>query len=139
MRNTILNRQELAEIRNGYDPIANRSWSINSRCYRDPKFMTIEREQVFHKSWQFLCHEEKLRQAGSYVATHIEGQSIVAVRDEKGELRAFYNVCKHRGHELMQGEGQMKMITCPYHAWRYQLDGSLKTARRADKIENFNR
>ena len=135
---TQLSVQELAVIGDGYDPIASRSWSINSRCYRDPKFIAIEREQIFHKSWQFLCHEEKLREPGSYVATHIEGQSIVAVRDENGKLRAFYNVCKHRGHELMQGEGQTKMLTCPYHAWRYQLDGSLKMARRADKIENFN-
>ena len=138
MMHTLLHSQELAIICSGYDPIARRSWSINSRCYRDPKFMAIEREQIFHKSWQFICHEEKLCQTGSYIATHIEGQSIVAVRDEKGELRAFYNVCKHRGHELVQGEGQTKMLTCPYHAWRYQLDGSLKTARRADKIENFN-
>ena len=114
---TVLSAEELATIKSGYDPIASRSWSINARCYTDPKFQAVEREQIFHKTWQFLCHEEKLREPGSYVAASIEGQSIVATRDTTGELRAFYNVCKHRGHELVQGEGQLKRITCPYHAW----------------------
>ncbi|MGB1010942.1 MAG: aromatic ring-hydroxylating oxygenase subunit alpha [Thiolinea sp.] len=136
---TVLSTGELAAIKSGYDPVASRSWSINARCYTDPKFQAIEREQIFHKSWQFLCHEEKLREPGSYVATDIEGQSIVATRDTFGELRAFYNVCKHRGHELVKGEGQLKRLTCPYHAWTYELDGSLKAARRSDKIENFNK
>ncbi len=136
---TILSAEELATIEAGYDPIASRSWSINARCYIDPKFQDIEREQIFHRSWQFLCHEEKLREDGSYIAADIEGQSIVATRDTTGKLRAFYNVCKHRGHELVKGEGKLNRITCPYHAWTYELNGSLKAARHSEKIENFNK
>lgn len=135
----MLTQQQWQAISAGYDPVANRSFSINTRCYRDPQFLKIEQQQIFHKSWQFLCHEEKLREPGSYLATEIQGQSIVAVRDENGELRAFYNVCKHRGHELLQGEGQTQLIRCPYHAWTYDLNGALKIARRSEHIENFER
>ena len=134
-----LTRQELMTIEDGYDLDPARSFSINKECYRGSKFLKIEREQIFYKSWQFLCHEERLRKLGSYVARDVQGQSVFAVRDSDGELRAFYNVCKHRGHELLAGDGNTKVITCPYHAWVYNLDGTLHRARRSELIENFNK
>ena len=138
MPGAILTSNEFNEILGKYDPVAVRSHSINTRCYTDPGFLKIEREQVFHRSWQFLCHEEKLRQPGSYVTMNVAGQPIVALRNRDGELRAYYNVCKHRGHELLSGEGQIKRITCPYHAWTYDLDGALVTAPRSEHLEGFN-
>ena len=134
----ILSNEEFERISKGYDENPSRSYSINAQCYQDPKFLEVEKQQIFHKSWQFICHEEKLREPGSYVAADVQGQSIFAARDAQGELRAFYNVCKHRGHELLSGEGQTRVITCPYHAWVYNLDGSLKRARRSELIENFD-
>ena len=134
----ILSRAELERVGKGFDPVAARSWSINTDCYREPKFLEIEREQIFRKTWQFLCHEEKLRDPGQYVATEIQGQSIFAIRDSSGELRAFYNVCKHRGHQLLKGEGAVKLITCPYHAWAYLPNGALKHAPRCDLVEDFD-
>lgn len=134
-----LNQEKLAAISNGYHPEAARSWSIHSDCYRDPEYLRLERQQIFHDSWQFLCHEEKLRAAGSYLAADIQGQSIVACRDGGGELRAFYNVCKHRGHELLKGEGTTKVIVCPYHAWTYNLDGGLLRARRSEHVVDFDK
>ncbi len=133
-----LTKTEFSEIQGKYDASAIRSFSINTRSYLDPKFLQIEREQVFHRSWQFVCHEEKLREPGSYVALSVEGQSVVAMRSGNGELKAFYNVCKHRGHELLFGEGKTKRITCPYHAWTYDLDGALVVAPRSEHIENFS-
>ncbi len=130
---------EFADLKGGYDSAAVRSHSIDTRCYLDPRFLQIEREQIFHRSWQFVCHEEKLREPGSYVALSVEGQSVVAVRNRDGQLRAYYNVCKHRGHELLFGEGQTKRITCPYHAWTYDLNGGLVSAPRSEHIENFER
>jgi choline monooxygenase len=117
--------------------VAVRSHSINTRCYTAPKFLQVEREQIFHRSWQFLCHEEKLREPGSYVTLSVEGQPVVATRTRDGELKAFYNVCKHRGHELISGEGKVNKFTCPYHAWTYNLDGALVVAPRSEHIENF--
>jgi len=132
-----LTSEELTELKGQYDDVAVRSHSINTRCYTDAKFHGIEREQIFHRSWQFLCHEEKLREPGDYVTTAIEGQSVVALRNREGELAAFYNVCKHRGHELLFGAGNVRRVTCPYHAWTYDLNGALVTAPRSEHLENF--
>ena len=106
-----LTENEFDHISQGYDPVASRSGSIHSDCYLDAHFLDVEREQVFHRTWQFVCHEEKLREPGSYVAGDVQGQSIFVARDSNGELRAFYNVCRHRGHELLSGEGQVSAIT----------------------------
>ena len=137
MTATPLTHADIDHIGRGYDPVATRSSSIHSDSYRDNRFLTIEREQVFHRTWQFVCHEEKLRQPGSYVTASLQGQSIFVARDTEGSLQAFYNVCQHRGHELLQGEGITSTITCPYHAWVYDLNGSLRRARRSELIENF--
>ncbi|MEM7563683.1 MAG: ring-hydroxylating oxygenase subunit alpha [Pseudomonadota bacterium] len=138
MTKASLNPEELSALRGQYDPVAVRSHSINTRCYIDSKFMDIEREQIFHRNWQFVCHEEKLAKPGDYVSQNIEGQSVMVMRNQKGELSAFYNVCKHRGHELLRGEGNVKRVTCPYHAWTYNLDGALVNAPRSEYLENFN-
>ena len=97
-------------------------------CYIDPGYLEAEREQIFRRSWQYLCHEEKLREPGSYVTGGVQGRGLFAVRGEDGALRAFYNVCRHRGHELLEGAGTTSRITCPYHAWVYDLEGRLHRA-----------
>ncbi len=134
-----MNQDEFDRISSGYvsDPLS--SWSLDASCYSDAKFLDIERNQIFHRSWQFFCHAEKLKQPGSYITAQIQGQGIFAVRDHHGQLRAFYNVCKHRGHELLEGEGNRSLIVCPYHAWSYRLDGTLQAARRSEYISNFDR
>ena len=132
-----IDEQKLERVSRGFDPVASRSWSLHKSCYMDADFLKLEQQQVFHDSWQFACHEEKLRENGSYLTMEIQGQSLFVCRDREGQLRAFYNVCKHRGHELLKGEGTTRKITCPYHAWVYGLDGRLERARRSELIENF--
>ena len=129
---------ELDEISAGYDPDPFSSWSLNARCYLQDRFLQLDREQIFFRNWQFLCHESKLADIGNYVAVDLQGQSLFAVRDADGTLRAFYNVCKHRGHELLSGEGKRNRIVCPYHAWSYRLDGSLQSARRSEYLKGFD-
>lgn len=136
---TDLSRTELEEIKQGYDPVASRSWSLNAKAYIDPRFVSVEKQAIFHRTWQFACHIEKLRLPGQYITLDVYGQSIVVLRDSNLVLRAFYNVCKHRGHELLSGEGQKKLIVCPYHAWSYTLEGQLKAARLTEEVENFNK
>jgi choline monooxygenase len=82
---------------------------------------------------------EKLRDPGSYVSASVAGMPVAVVRDHRGGLRAFYNVCKHRAHELLDGSGTTRNIVCPYHAWTYGLDGALKAARRADRMDTFDK
>lgn len=131
-------QSKLEEIRRGYNAVAYKSWSLHTDCYRDPEFLKLDQEAIFHNSWQFVCHEEKLSKPGDYIATDIQGQSVVVCRDTDNTLRAFYNVCKHRGHELLSGEGTTKVIVCPYHAWSYKLDGHLLQARRSELIQDFD-
>lgn len=128
----------VVDITNGWDDVPARSLSLHKNAYIDPAWLDVDRREIFHKSWQFLCHEEKLVTPGSFATTHIQGQSVAAIRGRDGVLRAFYNVCKHRGHELLQGDGHTKRVICPYHAWSYDLDGSFLEARQSRFIENFN-
>ena len=114
------------------------SSTLHANCYTDEKYLEVERHAIFQKTWQWACHEEKLHEAGDYYVTDIAGQSILLLRNTAGKLRAFYNVCQHRAHELLQGEGKTKMIVCPYHSWCYDLDGELLVARHTEHIEEFN-
>lgn len=128
----------LAQAHAGFDDNAARAKSLDARCYTDPAVMAAERQAIFKKSWQFVGHVSKLAKPGDYAAFDVQGQPVFAVRAKDGSLNAFYNVCKHRAHELLKGEGNIKMVTCPYHAWAYGLDGRLRTARRSEFIEDFN-
>ena len=92
-----LTGEQLARAGEGYDPVASRSASIGADCYVDPGFLEVERAEIFRRSWQFLCHEEKLREPGSYVTARIQDRGIVAVRGADGALRAFYNVASTAG------------------------------------------
>ncbi|MCE2518046.1 MAG: ring-hydroxylating oxygenase subunit alpha [Alphaproteobacteria bacterium] len=133
-----LNAHPASALFNGWHDEPAKSLSMHKNAYIDPQWLKVDQTEIFHKSWQFLCHEEQLRDNGSYVTMNIQGQSIVAIRDRKGELRGFYNVCKHRGHELLKGSGTTKRVICPYHAWSYDLDGTFLEARQSQFIENFN-
>jgi len=114
------------------------SSSLHAICYTDEKYLEVERHAIFQKTWQWACHKEKLRETGDYYVKNIVGYSILLLRNNAGELRAFYNVCQHRAHELLKGEGKTQMIVCPYHAWCYDLDGELRSARHTEHLEEFN-
>ena len=128
-------RQSLGDL---FDESPNRSYSLPARAYIQPGYLSVEQHEIFYKSWQYICHIEQLLNPGDYVAFKIQDRPIIALRDRDGELRAFYNVCRHRGHELLSGEGNVKTIVCPYHAWCYDLKGGLFSARYAESIENFD-
>ena len=79
-----------------------------------------------------------MAETGSYVAFELAGQGLFTLRDGQGELRTFYNVCKHRAHEMVSGRGRKRLLVCPYHAWAYDLDGRLRKAPNADKVPGFD-
>lgn len=128
---------ELQRIKSGYSEDPARSYSLRSEAYVDPRWHKVDIEQVMAKTWQWVCHVEKLRQPRSYVTAEIVGRPIAIVRDKDGMLRAFYNVCKHRAHQLLSGEGQASLIVCPYHAWSYRLDGQLQRAPHTEALKDF--
>jgi len=135
----MLNKEDLEIANSGY--VVNKpqlSSSLHANCYTDEKYFAVEQHAIFQKTWQWACHKEKLSKSGDYFVKEISGYSILILRNQASELRAFYNVCKHRGHELLKGEGNTQMIVCPYHAWCYDLDGGLCSARHTEHLEEFD-
>ncbi len=132
-----MSSENFAHIAQGWDPDPGASMSLHADAYTQRRFFDVDREVIIGRSWQWLCHLEQLQAPGSYVAADIAGTPIVAVRDGEGHLRAFFNVCKHRAHQLLSGSGTTRSITCPYHAWTYTLDGSLRSARHTQDLKNF--
>ncbi|MFC0861564.1 SRPBCC family protein [Sphaerimonospora cavernae] len=130
---------DVRRVGTGYHEAPERSMSLRSEAYTDPPWFEADVRAIFARTWQWICHVEKLESPGSYVSATVAGMPIAIVRDRDGALRAFYNVCKHRAHELLTGSGTTRNIVCPYHAWTYSLDGQLKAARRADKMETFDK
>jgi len=129
---------QFSEIGSGYhvDPAC--SFSPRAEAYTDPAWFAVEQQEILRKSWQWVCHAERVRASGSYTTTQVAGYPIAVVRDQQGVLRAFYNVCKHRAHPVLQGEGTVSRIVCPYHAWRYRLDGQLAGAPHTTDLKNFS-
>ncbi|MEV6345278.1 ring-hydroxylating oxygenase subunit alpha [Actinoplanes sp. NPDC051851] len=136
---TVVNGQDVAEIGAGYHPDPGRSSSLRAEAYTEGKWLEADLKGIFERTWQWVCHVERLRAPGSYVAVTIAGRPIALVRDRSGELRAFYNVCKHRAHELLSGAGTTGTIVCPYHAWVYDLDGKLRNARHTGAMTDFDK
>jgi choline monooxygenase len=130
---------DLRQIAIGFDPDPARSMSLRADAYTDTKWAEAELEAIFARTWQWVCHVEKLVEPGGYVTTTIAGMPVAVVRDREGTLRAFYNVCQHRAHELLSGSGTIGSIVCPYHAWVYNLAGQLQGARRADRMDTFDK
>ncbi|MEU9451902.1 ring-hydroxylating oxygenase subunit alpha [Streptomyces sp. NPDC048277] len=130
---------DVRSISAGFHQDPARSMSLRSEAYVDPKWFDAELKTVFARTWQWVCHVENVKKPGSYVAVTVAGMPVVVVRDRAEVLRAFYNVCKHRAHELLSGSGIARNIVCPYHAWTYDLGGGLRAARRADRMETFDK
>jgi choline monooxygenase len=104
--------------------------------YTDPEILRQEEEHIFRAAWQYVGHTGQLAQPG-YFATRVGRTPVVVTRDRDDVLRGFVNVCRHRGFALAEGEGSRETLQCPYHAWTYGLDGSLRAAPRSDEEPEF--
>jgi len=101
--------------------------------YTDPAVLDLERERIFLRFWQYVGRADEVSEPGSFSATRAGHVPVVLVRDEEGTLRAFLNVCRHRGSLVCEGSGRRATLQCPYHAWTYGLDGHLVAAPRASR------
>ena len=107
--------------------------------YVDPAALRLEQERIFRRLWQYAGRADQVAELGAFFACRAGDVPIVVVRGRDGELRAFLNVCRHRGSLLCDGEGRRETLQCAYHAWTYDLDGSLRAAPRSDLEEGFDR
>jgi choline monooxygenase len=102
------------------------SAGLSPRLYRDPEVLEVEQRKIFARTWQFAGHISQLAGTGSYITTQAGVEPVLVLRDGEGELRAFRNVCRHRGSRLLSGSGDCgKAIRCRYHGWTYRFDGQL--------------
>ena len=109
------------------------------RSYTDPEVLERERELLFGPAWQYAGHIGELAEPGSYLTCRSGLVPLVVVRDRSDELRAFVNVCRHRGAEVVSGSGRCSTLQCHYHAWTYGLDGALRAAPRSEADPEFDR
>jgi choline monooxygenase len=123
-------------------------WSENDRqagytlpapYFYDAQVFEQEKTKIFFKSWHLVAHRNELRKPGAYVTHEIFDQSVLVVAGRDGEIRAFHNVCQHRGNRLVGARrGQAALLTCGYHAWTYALDGCLRAASHGRDTPGFD-
>ena len=110
----------------GPAPDPHADWSLPGWIYHDPEYFEVEMERVIRPSWQIVCHVNEIPNAGDYRTIEYLGESVIVIRGQDGEVRAFTNVCRHRAMRLVEGSaGCAKKLVCPYHAWVYETDGRL--------------
>ena len=99
---------------------------VDNRVYFDRSTYEAERERIFLKSWNFVCHESEIPNPGDFLTTTAAGQAIIICRNGAGDLRAYYNACRHRAAQVVCEErGHTRNFTCLYHLWSYDLNGRL--------------
>ncbi len=115
--------------------------TLPARYYVDPDHFLAERERFFARMWACVGREDEVAHSGDAIVREVAGESLILVRGDDGEIRAFYNVCRHRGTRLLESpEGCVgKRIQCPYHAWTYDLHGNLVAAPHMDEGPRFQK
>jgi glycine betaine catabolism A len=127
----------LAAVRRPLD----RAQTLPGSLFTDPRVYDREVERLFRRSWQCVGREDEIPGPGAFRTYEIGGSGVVVLRNASGELRAFHNVCRHRGTRLVEPEAGagLKRLLCPYHAWSYDLDGRLLGAPHMADAKEFDR
>lgn len=115
--------------------------TLPGRYYTSADVLAEEQEKVFRRHWISIGRSAELAGAGDYRLVSIGGESLIVLRDKQGVLRAFFNICRHRGTRLCTAEqGRLsETIQCPYHAWTYGLDGRLIGAPHMNEVQGFQK
>ncbi len=127
--------------------------TLPSSWYRSSEVFRIEKERIFCREWMAACREEELPNPGDHLVLDVLGESVLVVRNREGQLRAFYNVCRHRGSRLCRtpaetealrvalpgGITAARLIVCPYHQWSYDFNGALVAAPHLSAASGFKK
>ena len=129
-----MNNSELKTLIRSQKP----NHTLDQKFYTDDDIFELDLKNIFSKQWVFVGHISRIPNHGDYFLFNIGKESIIIIRDNNNSVHAHYNVCRHRGSQIcLENEGNSKVLICPYHAWTYNLDGSLKGARLMGK--GFNK
>lgn len=105
-----------------------RGWSLEQPFYTSTEIYDLERRTWLAEQWYVLGHASEVREPGSFIVRELLGESLIIVRGNDATVRGFYNVCRHRGSRICDADGKASSLICPYHAWSYRLDGTLRSA-----------
>ena len=130
-----LTADEIAAVRKPYRAAS----LLPGRAYHDPQIHEFERQEWFRRDWIVVGREEDAPSAGTYFTAELDDEPLLIARGRDGELRAFYNVCRHRGTAVVEEPcGKAVRFQCPYHAWIYDLEGNLVRAKHTDDLDDFS-
>lgn len=136
MSTTLQNNQNQSSLLDSLE----QGYTLPADWYTDPLIFMQEKSRIFRRAWQYIGLVEQVKQPGDFFTCTMGNVPIVVARDESGKLRAFINICRHRGSELVLQEcGNRKTLQCHYHAWTYNLDGTLHTAPGMKYEEGFDK
>ena len=114
--------------------------TLPQRYFVSPEIFAEELQKIFATNWVLVGHQNQLSEPGDYFLAEVAGESLIVVKDQRSTIRAFYNVCRHRGARLCEEQnGHGAAIQCPYHAWTYALDGRLLGAPHMDETPGFKK
>jgi phenylpropionate dioxygenase-like ring-hydroxylating dioxygenase large terminal subunit len=113
---------------------------LPSWAYTNPEFLEIEKQELFRKTWQIACHVSDIPNTGDYYSFDLVGERALIIRDKDDVVRAFHNVCRHRGSRVVATQrGTCKSaIVCPFHGWSYNLDGTLRAVPQAKSLPKLD-
>ena len=135
-----MHRQATRPVGEAAKPPAFGAEALPQKCFVSPQLFAEERKRIFSKNWLLVGHQSQIARPGDFFLATVAGESVIIIRDSKFEIRAFYNVCRHRGSRLKEDErGHSPTIQCPYHAWTYALDGRLIGAPHMDEVSGFDK
>jgi carnitine monooxygenase subunit len=113
-------------------------WTLPASWYVDAGVFELERERIFAGAWVYAGPAEHVADPGSFITVQAGHVPVIVVRGQDGILRGLVNVCRHRGHLVASDRGCRETLQCPYHAWTYDLDGTLRRAPRAEREAGFD-
>ena len=129
-RNVSLSSDQLRELI-GAQP---KGRALQQVFYSDLSIYALDMERIFMRRWLCVGHESRIPNGGDFFVHEVAGESLIIIRGRDAVVRALVNVCRHRGSEVCyEKEGNAKVLVCPYHAWAYELDGSLRAARQMNE------
>ena len=110
-------------------------------CYHSPALLELEKQHVFREHWQIACHVSDIPEPGNYLAMDVVGERALILRGQDGAVRAFHNICRHRGSRLVADEkGSCRnALVCPFHGWVYNLEGTLRGAARPKSFPQLDK
>ncbi len=109
--------------------------------YLNDELAELEKDVLFRRHWQLACHVSNLPERGSYITFDIVGERAIVMRGEDGEIRAFHNLCRHRGSRVLDKKRGVckKVMICPFHGWGYNLDGTLRSPTAPESLPKLDK